>query len=119
MNFTPRVLQCELKKDLDFDIAALPEVLADNGYWNCMAGKWQACFDPLGLQVANYTFRHLGLRDDTIPSARGFHKSLGVLPGSCNHYAFEPSWEKVEQGQNFNASRVPRLYVEDGRKTMP
>ncbi|OQV04614.1 hypothetical protein CLAIMM_09469 [Cladophialophora immunda] len=87
---------------LDFDIAALPEVLSDNGYWNCMVGKW-----------------HLGLRDDTIPSARGFHKSLSVLPGSCNHFGWEPAWDQVVQGQNFNPARVPRIYVKDGHKWMP
>lgn len=54
---------------LNFDIAALPELLRDAGYHTYMAGKW-----------------HLGLSGDTNPSARGFDKSFALLEGGAFHF---------------------------------
>jgi arylsulfatase A-like enzyme len=49
---------------LDFDVAALPELLQDSGYHTLLSGKW-----------------HLGLRKETNPAARGFNRSFALLPG--------------------------------------
>ncbi|ANB13116.1 arylsulfatase (predicted) [Sugiyamaella lignohabitans] len=54
-------------------VAALPEILSDNGYRTLMSGKW-----------------HLGLTADRTPAARGFQESFALLPGAGNHYAYEP-----------------------------
>ena len=54
-------------------VATLPEILKDNGYHTMMAGKW-----------------HLGLKKDRSPQARGFEKSLALLPACSNHYGYEP-----------------------------
>ncbi|KAH8425267.1 uncharacterized protein LDX57_003024 [Aspergillus melleus] len=58
---------------LNFRVAALSEVLQDEGYFTTMAGKW-----------------HLGLSKSTSPSARGFTKNLSFLPGCGNHFNYEP-----------------------------
>jgi len=49
---------------IDFDVAALPELLRDHGYHTLLSGKW-----------------HLGLRKETNPAARGFDRSFALLPG--------------------------------------
>ncbi|CAN6651236.1 hypothetical protein TRVA0_025S00364 [Trichomonascus vanleenenianus] len=54
-------------------VAALPEILSDNGYRTLMSGKW-----------------HLGLTKERTPAARGFQESFALLPGAGNHYAYEP-----------------------------
>ncbi|TPX31145.1 hypothetical protein SmJEL517_g05460 [Synchytrium microbalum] len=60
---------------LNFKVAALSEILSDNGYLTMMSGKW-----------------HLGLTIDTSPWARGFEntRSFSLLPGNGNHFGFEP-----------------------------
>ncbi|VUC27306.1 unnamed protein product [Clonostachys rosea] len=58
---------------LNHRVAALPEILQDNGYWTMMSGKW-----------------HLGLKKELSPSARGFTKVLTTLPGAGNHFNNEP-----------------------------
>ena len=62
---------------LNSKVATLPEILKDHGYHTMMSGKW-----------------HLGLKPERSPQARGFERSLALLPGSSNHFGYEPE-EKV------------------------
>lgn len=61
---------------LNWKVAALSEILQDSGYHTVMSGKW-----------------HLGLTKDLAPCSRGFDKNFSFLPGSGNHYAYEPQLE--------------------------
>jgi arylsulfatase A-like enzyme len=54
---------------LNFEVAALPEVLQANGYHTYMAGKW-----------------HLGDENETTPHARGFDETFALLPGGGSHW---------------------------------
>jgi len=54
---------------LNFEVAALPEVLKAGGYHTYMAGKW-----------------HLGHEPDTTPHARGFEETFALLPGGGSHW---------------------------------
>jgi arylsulfatase len=54
---------------LNFQVAALPEVLRAGGYHTYMAGKW-----------------HLGLEEETIPYARGFEETFILAPGGGSHW---------------------------------
>lgn len=58
---------------LNWRVAALSEVLQDAGYSTIMSGKW-----------------HLGLTRELAPISRGFDKAYAFLPGSGNHYGWEP-----------------------------
>ncbi|WKT50687.1 Sulfatase, N-terminal [Fusarium oxysporum f. sp. vasinfectum] len=80
-------------------VVALPELLRDGGYFTCMSGKW-----------------HLGLKPEHHPNKRGFRKSLALLPGCANHYAYEPEYQdpKSEPGKFFETA-VRALHAEDGR----
>ncbi len=53
---------------LNFEVAALPEVLQAGGYHTYMAGKW-----------------HLGDEKETTPYARGFEETVALLPGGGSH----------------------------------
>lgn len=53
---------------LNWRIAALSEILRDNGYHTMHSGKW-----------------HLGLTKELAPVSRGFDKNFTYLPGSGNH----------------------------------
>ncbi|KAI1459667.1 alkaline-phosphatase-like protein [Annulohypoxylon moriforme] len=66
---------------LNNDVATLPEILGDNGYFTVMSGKW-----------------HLGLRASQGPWERGFQKAFAMLPGCCNHYGWEPVQERFPVG---------------------
>jgi arylsulfatase len=55
---------------LNFQVAALPEVLKASGYNTYMAGKW-----------------HLGHEENTIPHARGFDETFALLPGGGSHWS--------------------------------
>jgi arylsulfatase len=55
---------------LNFEVAALPEVLQAGGYHTYMAGKW-----------------HLGHDADTTPHARGFEETFALIPGGGSHWA--------------------------------
>jgi arylsulfatase A-like enzyme len=54
---------------LNFEVAALPEVLRAGGYHTYMAGKW-----------------HLGSEEETIPYARGFEETFILVPGGGSHW---------------------------------
>ena len=51
-------------------VMTLPEVLRQNGYHTYMTGKW-----------------HLGLKENTHPSDRGFEHSFTLLNGGASHFA--------------------------------
>jgi len=55
---------------LNFEVAALPEVLQADGYHTYMAGKW-----------------HLGDEKETTPHARGFEETFALLPGGGSHWS--------------------------------
>jgi arylsulfatase len=55
---------------LNFEVAALPEVLQAAGYHTYMAGKW-----------------HLGSEERTIPHARGFEETFVLVPGGGSHWS--------------------------------
>lgn len=78
---------------LNDHVAALPEILSDNGYRTIMSGKW-----------------HLGLTKERFPAARGFQKSFALLPGAGNHYAYEPT----DKNGNPVIEFLPPLYAIDG-----
>lgn len=77
-------------------MAAVSEILQDNGYHTLISGKW-----------------HLGLRTENNPAVRGFDRSFALLPGTSNHYGWEPQFGK--DYINFFV-RIPVLYTEDGKK---
>ncbi|KAJ3782438.1 alkaline-phosphatase-like protein [Lentinula aff. detonsa] len=79
---------------LNLRVAALPEVLQDNGYHTLLSGKW-----------------HLGLKPAYIPDKRGFDRSFALLPGCSNHYGWEPQFG---EGMIKHFERIPPLYTEDG-----
>jgi arylsulfatase len=55
---------------LNFEVAALPEVLKASGYHTYMAGKW-----------------HLGSGEGITPHARGFEETFILLPGGGSHWS--------------------------------
>jgi arylsulfatase A-like enzyme len=55
---------------LNFEVAALPEVLKAAGYHTYMTGKW-----------------HLGSEERTIPHARGFEETFILVPGGGSHWS--------------------------------
>ena len=55
---------------LNFQVAALPEVLRAGGYHTYMAGKW-----------------HLGAERETSPFARGFEQTFMLVPGGGSHWS--------------------------------
>jgi arylsulfatase len=54
---------------LNFEVAALPEVLKAGGYHTYMSGKW-----------------HLGHEEKTSPHARGFEETFVLTPGGGSHW---------------------------------
>jgi arylsulfatase len=84
---------------LSFQVAALPELLRDAGYRTYMAGKW-----------------HLGLTEDTSPTARGFERSFALVQGGAGHFSdmaivgpdpaiFREDGKLVQLPNNFYSSR--------------
>jgi arylsulfatase len=55
---------------LNFEVAALPEVLKAGGYHTYMSGKW-----------------HLGFDEETSPHARGFEETFILVPGGGSHWS--------------------------------
>lgn len=76
-------------------VAALPEVLQDNGYLTLMSGKW-----------------HLGMTPNRFPAKRGFEKSFALLPGAANHYNFEPQLRDNDSKSGLEKV-TPLLYAEN------
>ncbi|CAI6039249.1 unnamed protein product [Clonostachys chloroleuca] len=66
---------------LNDEVAAIPEILQNNGYFTLMSGKW-----------------HLGMRASQGPWNRGFEKAFAMLPGCSNHYGWEPVQERFPVG---------------------
>lgn len=83
---------------LTSNIATLPEVLRNSGYHTLMAGKW-----------------HLGLKPEYAPHARGFDRSFSLLPGACNHYAWEPHLKSLSNEPSFMTTAVAALHIEDDK----
>ena len=55
---------------LNFEVAALPEILSAAGYHTYIAGKW-----------------HLGHDSETSPFARGFDETFALIPGGGSHWS--------------------------------
>ena len=81
---------------LNEKVAALPEILRDHGYHTMMSGKW-----------------HLGLKPERSPYARGFDRSLALLPACSNHYGWQPEEEKKGELPKFLEMSVVALHTED------
>lgn len=77
---------------LNAKVAALPEILQAGGYHTVMSGKW-----------------HLGLTKQRSPHARGFDRSLALLPACSNHYGYLPDAELP----TFLEKSVIALHMED------
>jgi len=77
---------------LNEKVATLPEVLQDGGYHTVMSGKW-----------------HLGLTKERSPQARGFDRSLALLPACSNHY----DWRPDSDFPKFLEKSVIALHMED------
>ncbi|KAI0015608.1 putative arylsulfatase [Xylariomycetidae sp. FL0641] len=82
---------------LNYRVAALPEILQDNGYLTLMSGKW-----------------HLGLQKEHSPSARGFDKCFVYLAGSGNHYNNEPQLDD-EDIKHSALGTNPNLWMRDDK----
>ncbi|KAI0020417.1 putative arylsulfatase [Xylariomycetidae sp. FL0641] len=79
-------------------VAALPEILQDNGYFTLLSGKW-----------------HLGLTKERSPHARGFERVFTWLPGAGNHYAHEPQLAGLpEKPKKFVRPDQTNLWMKDG-----
>ncbi|KAI1333069.1 alkaline-phosphatase-like protein [Xylariaceae sp. FL0255] len=78
-------------------VVTLPEILRDAGYLTLLSGKW-----------------HLGLTKEKSPWARGFERSFALMPGSSNHFGWEPQLEKsvIEAPGPFRGN-IP-LHTKDG-----
>lgn len=83
---------------LNYRVAALSEILQDNGYYNFISGKW-----------------HLGLTPEFWPSKRGFEKLYTLLPGSGNHYKYFPVDESTGDYTQF----MKPIYQQDGQTLDP
>lgn len=77
---------------LNSRVASLPEIMKDGGYHTVMAGKW-----------------HLGLTKERSPHARGFDRSLALLPACSNHYDWRPDVDFPK----FLEKSVIALHMED------
>ncbi len=64
---------------LNFQVAALPEVLRTAGYNTYMVGKW-----------------HLGDSEETLPSSRGFEETFILVPGGGSHWSDQRSLSPLQ-----------------------
>ncbi|KIW39026.1 uncharacterized protein PV06_08843 [Exophiala oligosperma] len=88
---------------LNNDVATIPEILDDNGYFTAMSGKW-----------------HLGLRASQGPWKRGFQKAFAMLPGCCNHYGWEPVQEQFPVGgRPIHAENGQKVAIEPNKTEDP
>lgn len=58
--------------------------------------------------------RHLGLKKEIAPHARGFDKSFVYLPGAGNHYNNEPQLDSLASSFIIPALRSDNLWMRDG-----
>ena len=72
-------------------VTTLAEVLHENNYYTCMAGKW-----------------HLGTKKGNIPSERGFEQSFTMLGGGAGHFCNSFALSDSEQPVTF--------YLDNGKK---
>ncbi|GAB7361210.1 hypothetical protein MBLNU230_g1273t1 [Neophaeotheca triangularis] len=91
---------------LNFQVAALSEVLQDSGYYCALSGKW-----------------HLGTTVETSPHARGFDDSFTFLSGCGNHFNYEPQLDKPSDSL-FTPMNAGKFWMEndrflDRRKDLP
>ena len=82
---------------LNDKVAALPQILQDNGYYTWISGKW-----------------HLGLLPEYWPSKKGFEKVFTLLPGAGNHYKYFPTLH-----DKTGLTLLPPIYCEDDKKFDP
>ncbi|KAL1856886.1 hypothetical protein VTK73DRAFT_8218 [Phialemonium thermophilum] len=82
---------------LNFRVAALSEILQDAGYLTVMSGKW-----------------HLGAAKEHAPCSRGFDKGFVYLPGSGNHYNFEPQFKEGEPRPSLAVADPKTFWMRDG-----
>ncbi|OBT58158.1 hypothetical protein VE04_01124 [Pseudogymnoascus sp. 24MN13] len=80
---------------LNEKVVALPEILKEGGYETFMAGKW-----------------HLGSTKERSPTTRGFEKSVGMLAGCCNHYAYQPPGSENDMPGFMQTSHIA-VHLED------
>jgi len=83
---------------LNHNVAAVSEILQDNGYHTLISGKW-----------------HLGYTPETNAYSRGFDRAFILLDGQSNHYGWEPQLEDKDSGP-FHIRVSPQLYTMNGRK---
>ena len=74
---------------LNEQVMTLPEVLQQNGYHTYMTGKW-----------------HIGLKENTHPSDRGFEHSFTLLNGGSSHFSDAATLGSVEP---------PIQYLDEGK----
>ena len=80
---------------INHSVMTLAEVLHENNYYTCMAGKW-----------------HLGAQKENIPSERGFDQSFTMLGGGAGHFCNSFALSDSEQPVTFyldNGKRVDKL----------
>ncbi|OTA68011.1 arylsulfatase [Hypoxylon sp. EC38] len=82
---------------LNFRVAALSEILQDAGYLTLMSGKW-----------------HLGAAKEHAPCSRGFDKGFVYLPGSGNHYNYEPQFKEGEPRPSLAVADPNTFWMRDG-----
>ncbi|KAM0471956.1 hypothetical protein ACHAPX_009092 [Trichoderma viride] len=88
---------------LNEKVVALPEILQLGGYETFMSGKW-----------------HLGMTKERSPTARGFERSVGMLAGCCNHYAYQPPGSENDMPGFMQTSHIA-VHLEDNEylKSLP
>ena len=78
---------------LNFEVAALPEVLKAGGYHTYMAGKW-----------------HLGSDEETSPHARGFEETFILTSAGGSHWSDrKPLWPQQSTVYRRNGKTVESL----------
>ncbi|TPX09885.1 uncharacterized protein E0L32_008907 [Thyridium curvatum] len=82
---------------LNFRVAALSEILQDAGYLTMMSGKW-----------------HLGAAKEHAPCSRGFDKGFVYLPGSGNHYNYEPQFKEGQPRPSLAVADPKTFWMRDG-----
>lgn len=84
-------LQPGYEGGINLNVMTLAEVLHENNYYTCMAGKW-----------------HLGAQKENLPSERGFEESFTMLGGGAGHFCNSFALSDSEQPVTF--------YLDNGKK---